>query len=398
VRKSSQNPYANFIGSAASGRTSAPEHTPGHKKCPACERANLELVEIDSDLSRLPFGDAARCWMRHRRNSRTLKEITHQENEWYISALEKFFGGMRICDITPGNLKAYQDERKANPVIGVDGAGVAICRWKKTAANSKVNHELCCLAQILQFAKLWARLKPYYFPLPIPRWSPTEVLSQEDEEDFFSIGASHPEAQLAYWVACITNNTTASGSELRFIRLRHVFLRDEDEISEVYISSEGTKNNCRPRKIALNSTAKWALVQLYKRALQLGSSQPDHFLLPYRCNRDKNAPLAADGKRLKWDPTRPAAKGFHRRSWGKLRDGTGQASVTPHKFRHQAITRLLENGARPETVRAIAGHVTQQMMEYYSHIRREAQHEAVMAIELSQKPRKAGPQPIRRSA
>jgi hypothetical protein len=60
---------------------------------------------------------------------------------------------------------------------------------------------------------------------------------------------------------------------------------------------------------------------------------------------------------------------------------------------------LLENGARPETVRAIAGHVTEQMMQYYSHIRREAKYEAVMMIELDTQPRrKQGPQPVRRYA
>ena len=53
----------------------------------------------------------------------------------------------------------------------------------------------------------------------------------------------------------------------------------------------------------------------------------------------------------------------------------------------------------PATVRAIAGHVTEQMMNYYSHIRREAKYEAVMAIELDdQKRRKQGPQPVRRFA
>ena len=60
---------------------------------------------------------------------------------------------------------------------------------------------------------------------------------------------------------------------------------------------------------------------------------------------------------------------------------------------------MLENGVLPATVRAIAGHVTEQMMNYYSHIRRESKYEAVMAIELNERDRvRLGPQAVRRRA
>lgn len=392
----------------SAGGYDAPKHTADHQNCPACIEANLQLIEIDSDISRLPFAEAAKRWMMLRRQS-NLKDSTHADNEYYIRQLNKFFAAFRLCDITAGNLKSYQELRAANPVIGADKNGKELRNWKHKASNTIINHELCCLALIMQgklrkgqvapHGALWAKLKPFYFPKPTPKWSPSDVLSAEDEEEFFSIGASHPEAQLAYWVACITNNTTASGSELRFIRMKHVFLRERPDISEIYISEEGTKNDCRPRKIALNRTARWAVEQCYKRALQLGSCATDHFLFPKRCNRDKNPPLRTDGTRAKWDPTRPATKWFLRKSWDKLRAATGQKDMTPHKFRHQCITRLLENNVQPETVRSIAGHVTQQMMEYYSHIRAQAKYDAVMAIELDEiKKAKQGPRVIRKTA
>ncbi len=388
------------------GRQFTPKHTPDHKDCPACKEAELELVQIDSDISRLPFAVAAERWMKLRRQS-NLKDTTHGDNAYYIRSLNKFFAKLRLCDITAGHLKSYQELRAANPVERVDANGHEQHKWKHAASNSIINHELCCLGLIMQgklrkgqepqHAKLWARLKPFYFPKATPKWSPAEVLSVEDEEDFFAVGALHPEAQLAYWVACITNNTTASGSELRYLRLRHIFLREGKEISEIYISAEGTKNDCRPRKIALNRTARWAIEQCYRRALKLGSCEPDHFLFPRRCNRDKSPPLSTDGHRAKWDPSRPATKWFLRKSWDKLRAATGQAEITPHKFRHQCITRLLENNVAPETVRAIAGHVTQQMMEYYSHIRAQAKYDAVMAIELDElKSGRRGPQKVMR--
>ena len=49
----------------------------------------------------------------------------------------------------------------------------------------------------------------------------------------------------------------------------------------------------------------------------------------------------------------------------------------PTTFRHQAITKLLESGAPDETVRAIAGHVSEKALKYYSHIRIAAKKRAV---------------------
>jgi integrase len=245
---------------------------------------------------------------------------------------------------------------------------------------------------------LWEKIKPYYSPLGIPNWSPRDVLTEEDEEKLFSIAASHPEAQLAYWVACITNNTTAAGCELRGLRLKNLFLKDGKEISEIYVPADAVKNNSRPRKIALNRTAKWAIEQCYRRAMQLGACQPDHYLFPLRLNREKTEDQSKH--RDKYDPTRPASRWFLRKSWDKLRAATGLHQLNPHDLRHQCITRMLENGVMPETVRAIAGHVTEEMMQYYSHIRRQAKYDAVLAIEQNERGqvKKPGPRVVKRYA
>jgi integrase len=337
-----------------------------------CLEANRLLVQIDSDFSRLPFKDAARLWMELRKRGH-FKPRTHETNEQYIDALGRMFDEIRLVDITAGHLRVYQMAREANDL---DGRAV----WLKPAGHSIINHELSCVAQILQHAKCWAKLKPYYFPLSIPKWSPRDVLTEEDEQELFSRAASHPEAALAYWVACVTNNTTAAGCELRGLRIKNIFLREGREISEIYIPADAVKNSSRPRKIALNRTAKWAVEQCYKRALALGACQPDHYLFPFRVNRKV------------YDPTRPGSRWFLRKSWDKLREATGFKNLNPHDLRHQCITRMLEQGVQPETVRAIAGHVTREMMEYYSHIRAQARYDAVMAIELDEiKRQKQGP-------
>jgi integrase len=371
-------------------------HTPDHQDCPACKAADLLLVQIDSDFSRRLFREAAELWMTIRRRDNSLKARTHETNTQYIEALGRFFGNMRLNDISPGHLKMYQDARANNLLIVAEKETHP---WKRAAGHSIINHEISTLAQILKHCKLWDRLRPLYFPLTTPKWSPREekILSEEDEQDLFEKAAKHPECALAYWVACITNNTSAAGCELRGLRLKHIHLRPGNDISEIYVPSDAVKNDARPRKIALNRTAKWAVEQCYGRALKLGSCQPDHYLFPLRLNREKTTDGAKH--RDKYDPTRPASRWFIRKSWEKLRKVTGFTELNPHDLRHQCITRLLENGVEPETVRSIAGHVTQQMMEYYSHLRRRVKYEAVMAIELDeQRRRKQGPQAVRRYA
>lgn len=339
----------------------------------------MQLLELDSDFSRTPFRRARHLWMELRKRGH-LKERTHESNEGYMDALEKFFGSIRLCDITAGHLRAYQIARSAN-MIEIDGKEIR--PWQRPAGHSILNHELSALAQILKHAKLWGRLQPYYFPLSIPKWSPREVLSEEDEDQLFTVAAQLPEVALAYWVACITNNTTAAGIELRGLRLKNIFLRGKGEISEIYIPEDAVKNTSRPRKIALNGTARWAVDQCYRRALKLGSCHPDHYLFPFRAKRNH------------YDPSKSASRWFLRESWNKLREATGFDDLNPHDLRHQCITRLLENDVQPETVRAIAGHVTEQMMQYYSHQRIRTKYNAVMAID--QKAAK-GPRSVKRTA
>jgi integrase len=97
-------------------------------------------------------------------------------------------------------------------------------------------------------------------------------------------------------------------------------------------------------------------------------------------------------KRLTYDPTRPASRFFLRKSWERLRKLTGFLDLNPHDLRHHFITRMLEAGVDPETVRAIAGHVRKEMTLYYAHHRTRVIYDAVMAID---KPPPKSPQAVK---
>jgi integrase len=118
------------------------------------------------------------------------------------------------------------------------------------------------------------------------------------------------------------------------------------------------KNRFRVRKIPLN------------RAHTLGAISPDHYLLPRRV-----------GGKL-YDPTKPPSRWAWRTAWRKLTEEAGIEGLRPHDLRHHAITKLAESPeASEQTIMAIAGHVTQEMLEHYSHIRQKAKRKAVEALD-----------------
>jgi hypothetical protein len=48
-----------------------------------------------------------------------------------------------------------------------------------------------------------------------------------------------------------------------------------------------------------------------------------------------------------------------------------------HDLRHQAITELAERGSSDATIMALAGHMSREMLEHYSHVRMQAKRAAV---------------------
>jgi integrase len=343
------------------------QHTLDHINCPACKTADEALQGgVNLEVGKMPFREAGCYWMRLRNQDTGLKPRAKEATACYLTALEKYFGGMRLCDITPGAIRGYQMARLANSLwVG----GVETHPWKRKCENGTVNHELVTLAQLMRHCNLWYRIQEFYFPLSVPQWSPRTVLTEEQEEHLWNTVSKCPEAALAYHVATITNNTTASGIELRGLRMSGIRLRPEGEISEIYIPEDAVKNESRPRSIALNAAAKWAVEQIYKRALKNGSYQNDHYVFAFRV------------KPGQWDPTRPASRGFLRKSWGHLRRVSGFKDLRPHDLRHHCITKMLENDVSESTVKGISGHVTQKMLDYYAHTRVKRKHAAVVSID-----------------
>ena len=93
--------------------------------------------------------------------------------------------------------------------------------------------------------------------------------------------------------------------------------------------------------------------------------EPDWYVFPF-------------GKGRASDPTR--GQTTFKTAWNNVRKA---AKVTGrwHDNRHTFITNLAESGeASDETIRQIAGHVSNRMLRHYSHIGMEAKRRAVDSL------------------
>jgi integrase len=126
-------------------------------------------------------------------------------------------------------------------------------------------------------------------------------------------------------------------------------------------------------------TAVWAVARLLERARKLGASEPEHYLFPaFKFRHTKEGQQAAGAG---FDPTQPMKT--WRTAWRNLTKAAGLQGLRFHDLRHDCITRLAEAGVPEQTLMSIAGHVSREMLEHYSHIRIQAKRDAVAALEPS---------------
>src|SRR5215470_16612436 len=115
------------------------------------------------------------------------------------------------------------------------------------------------------------------------------------------------------------------------------------------------------RLITLNLPAFQALLRW---AGRFPSVKPGDYVFPWCENRQV-------------DPTRPT-KGW-RTAWRNALKRAG-FKCRFHDLRHTTTTKLAEGQASDPAIMSMAGHVSKEMMERYSHIRTEAKRRALDAI------------------
>jgi integrase len=317
----------------------------------ADQARTIAMQELPEQFSKLPFPEAVKIWLEEEEIYHADKPKTMKSYRDYVKRLNQVFR-MPLNEIHIGHIREYQ-------------------RLRKGAYHARsINNDISLLSRILVKAGLWKPLDDLYRPLPVPRWTPPRVLTEKEEHHLFEVAAKNPDYELAYWVASLTNNTSASGSELRGLKIKNIDMGAKPPI--LYVPSDKVKNEYRARVIPLNERGWTQLDRILGRAGRIGSKLPDHYIFPLRTRSGKNP---------EYDPTRPASESFLRKQWDKMRQEAGFPWLRPHDLRHQIITKLLENGIPEQTVMSIAGHVSREMLEHYSHQRVDAKMRALDIID-----------------
>lgn len=341
--------------------------TRNYKEARSKRRAMLDAAEsgaLPSDLAKCPLPKAVQAWLDSREH--TMAKNTRRRDWDRSRALLRHFPAHSLAEITSDQIRAWQAKRA------------------KVAAPRTINGELDVLRGMMKMAKRWAFVADDVRPLKEPH-GPGRALSPEQETALFKSAASKPEWHVAYCAAVIAANTTARSCEIRGLRLSDVDLFKRT----MAVRRDTTKTDAGARIVPLNDAALWALAQLTERAQALGANRPSHYLLPRATFHATKTGTPSAG--LGHDPTQPM--NTWRTAWRNLSKAAGLEGLRFHDLRHHAITKLAEAGVPDQTLMSMAGHVSRQMLEHYSHVRMEAKRAAVAAISFPLPGQRQEPEP-----
>jgi integrase len=209
-----------------------------------------------------------------------------------------------------------------------------------------------------KWIKLWHLFSDEIKPLPA-RTQVGRAMTFEEKHRLTRAATVRPEWQNARLAMVLALNTTMRACEIKSLRWC-----DVDFLTST-VTIRKSKTEAGQRLIPLNGDAFNALRALHTRANEIGGTLPDNFVF---CACENGH----------FDPTTPQKS--WRSAWRSLRKAAGIPALRFHDLRHHAITELAESQASDATIMAIAGHVSRQMLEHYSHVRLDLKRKALDAL------------------
>jgi integrase len=342
-------------------------HTKSYQEARAKRQEALEAQKkgrLPNDKGKLVFERASEAWLAARQShflAKAIAENTLRTETERMQPLLARFAGRKLNRFTNDDIKAYQIARAAEVGAGTN------------------NQETKLLRRILKDAGCWAQLAGDYKPLPENRRGPGIALTVDQECKLFETARTNPGWEIAYCAALLAANTTMRSCEVKGLRLGDIDLFSP----KIAVQRKSTKSNAGHREIPLNDVALWAVRRLWDRAAVLGASDPTHYLLPaFLCGRNKKRASAGS---MGFDVARPMKT--WRTAWLSLRKAAGLPTLRFHDLRHSTITKLAEDSTTSDqTLMAISGHMSVEMIQYYAHIRSKAKENALARIKSWEPP------------
>jgi integrase len=317
--------------------------------------------ELEQAYNRIPkrermplFSQAAEVWLA---NKAGLAAKSKERYEQCVTHLKEAFGKGLVCDVDANDIAQYRSKRLA--------AGVT---------NRTVNYETGALRGILRQFGLWGPIADRVKALP-ERHDVGRAISAQDEKEILTAAAQRGSLALLPLIV-ISIDTGMRLGETQAVRRKDLSLVWKDgaiQRGEVTVPKSKTAAGTG-RVIPLSQRICACLSLWLERFPEAGS---DSYVFPFhRVGLSGNSRLP-----VLWDIDLNRPMGSWRKAW-RLACETACVRYRPHDMRHTFISRLAENpNVSEQTIKALAGHVSRQMLERYSHIRSQAKQAAIQALE-----------------
>lgn len=316
--------------------------------------------ELEEAINRIPkrartplFKLAADEWLS---SLSGLAEKSIAAYQQYVKTLKVEFGDRLICDLGVDDIVRLQRKR------------IAQGKSPRTA-----NYEIHALRLILKHFNLWWPMADKVRMLKGER-RPGRALSRDEETKLIGeIRKGGSPALLPLFVASIDSGLRAS--EIRALKRGDVTLiRGKDGIVGEIVVRQSKTDAGTGRVIPLTRRAAAALAEWLARLPEAG---PDSHLFPRHA-----VGFAKEGRGVAiYDIDFGQPMQGWKTAWERVRDKAG-VSCRWHDLRHTLVSRLAEQPTvSEETIRALAGHVSRQMLSRYAHIRASAKRAAIASLE-----------------
>ena len=267
------------------------------------------------------------------------------------------FGGRLLCDVTLKDIAEYQAKRV-----------------HEGQSARTVNYEIGCLRGILKLYGLWGPLADQVRSLR-ERHDVGRAMTREDEERLMS--AAETSRSIAFFPLFVLSiDTGLRSSEVKGLRRSHLHLEwQHSTISNGELIVAKSKTEAGTGRTVPFTNRLCAVLTTWLARFP-NASEDDYVFPRHRVGMSGNT---REPMLYNTDLSRPM--GEWKYAWSGACKAAG-VRYRWHDLRHTFISRLCEDPTvSEETIRSLAGHVSREMLQRYSHIRTQAKREAIASLE-----------------
>jgi integrase len=314
------------------------------------------------------FSVAAREWFQQKRADWT--DNTARIETTNLSRLLPHFGKLMMMetDMTSDQINLYKGKRKA-----------------EKASPKTINLELATLRAILRKYRMWENVKPDVKMLKV-REDVGRRLTPDEMHRLF-IACRNNRSRSLYPAFLLSIHTGLRNEELRLLKWRQI-----DLIEEKLTVGKSKTIGGEGREVNLSKTAVACLKEWRS---QFPNAHTNHYVFPserYGLKGGEGESGHFGGKVAPYNVRPTVPIGSWKTAWTTAREAAG-VQCRWHDARHTFISILADGGTPDQTIMALAGHVSRNMMKKYSHTENASKRAAVAVFDGPLKPNSnhAGP-------